>query len=61
MSRHMMVCRDILKLWEDKLSSGYDLRCFMSLLGCRDLTSLLEELLLSRPNRSVATEIPVAT
>ena len=32
MSRHMIVCRDILKLWEDKLSSGCDIRHCMTLL-----------------------------
>ena len=57
----MIVCRDILKEWEDKLSSGCDIRCFISLLGCRDLANLLKELLLSRPSRSVTTEISVAT
>ena len=61
MSRHMMVCRDILKQWEDKLSSSCDIRCFVSLSGCRDLTNLLKELFISRPNHSVATEISVAT
>ena len=30
MSRHMIVCRDILKLWEDKLSSGCDIKHFMN-------------------------------
>ena len=28
MSRHMIVCRDILKPWEDKLSSGCDNQAF---------------------------------
>ena len=36
MSRLIIVCRDISKLWEDKLSSGYDIRHFMTLLSCRD-------------------------
>ena len=36
MSRHKIVCRDIPKLWEDKLSSGCDIRHFMTLLSCRD-------------------------
>ena len=31
MSRHMIVCRDILKLWEDKLSSRCDIRHFMKI------------------------------
>ena len=48
MSRHLIVCRDLLKLWEDKLSSGYDIRNFMTLLSCRDHTTLFKELLLSR-------------
>ena len=26
MSRHIIVCREIIKLWEDKLSSGCDIR-----------------------------------
>ena len=30
MSRHMIVCRDILNLWEDKLSSGCDIKHFMN-------------------------------
>ena len=30
MSRHMIVCPDILKLLEDKLSSGCDIKHFMS-------------------------------
>ena len=30
MSRHTIVCRDILKLWEDKLSSGCDIKPFMN-------------------------------
>ena len=47
MSRHMIVCRDILKLWEDKLSSGRDIRHFMTLLSCRDHTTLLKELLVA--------------
>ena len=47
MSRHKIVCRDILIHWEDKSSSGCDIRCFMPLLGCRDLTNLLKEFLLS--------------
>ena len=29
MSRLIIVCRDISKLWEDKLSSGCDIRHFM--------------------------------
>ena len=36
MSRHIIVCRDISKGWEDKLSSGCDIRHFMTLLSCRD-------------------------
>ena len=36
MSRHIIVCRNISKLWEDKLSSGCDIRHFMTLLSCRD-------------------------
>ena len=60
-SRHIIVCRDISKLWEDKLSSGCDIRHLMTLLSCRDLTTLLKELLLSRPKCSVATSIPFTT
>ena len=30
MSRHMIVCRDILKPWEDKLSSGCDIKHFIN-------------------------------
>ena len=30
MSRLIIVCRDIIKLWEDKLSSGCDIRYFMT-------------------------------
>ena len=55
MSRHKIVCRDILKLWEDKLSSGYDIRHCMTLLSCRDLTTLLKELFLSRHKCFVTT------
>ena len=47
MSRHIIVCRDISKLWEDKLSPGCDIRHFITLLSCRDLATLLKELLLS--------------
>ena len=61
MSRHIIVCRDISKLWEDKLSSGYDIRHLMTLLSCRDLITLLKELLLSRPKCSVATSISFTT
>ena len=46
MSRHIIVCRDISKLWEDKFSPGCDIRHFMTLLSCRDLANLLKELLL---------------
>ena len=59
-SRHISVCRDISKLWEDKLSSSCDIRHFMTLLSYRDLTTLLKELLLSRPKCFVATSISVA-
>ena len=38
MSRHMIVCRDISKLWEDKLSSGCDIKQFMTVLFCHDIT-----------------------
>ena len=55
MSRHTIVCRDILKLWEDKLSSGCDIMHFITLLSCRDLTTLLKELFLSRHKCFVAT------
>ena len=48
MSRHTIVCRDIVKLWKDKSSSGCDIRHYITLLSCRDLTTLLKELLLSR-------------
>ena len=61
MSRHIIVCRDISKLWEDKLSPGGDIRHFMTLLSCRNLTTLLKELLLSRPKCSVATLISFTT
>ena len=61
MSRHIIVCRDISKLWEDKLSSGSDIRHLLTLLSCRDLTTLLKELLLSRPKCSVATSISFTT
>ena len=57
MSRHIIVCRDISKLWEDKLSSGCDIRYLITLLSCRDLITLLKELLVSRPKCSVATSI----
>ena len=30
MSRLIIVCRDIIKQWEDKLSSGCDIRYFMT-------------------------------
>ena len=46
MSRPIIVCRDISKLWEDKLSSGCNIKHFMTLLSCRDLTTLLKELFL---------------
>ena len=36
MSRLIIVCRNISKLWEDKLSSGCDIRHFITLLSCRD-------------------------
>ena len=55
MSRHVIVCRDISKLWEDKLSSGCDIRHLITLLSCRNLITHLKELLLSRPKCSVAT------
>ena len=55
MSRHLIVCRDLLKLWEDKLSSGCDIRHFMTLLSCRDHTPLFKEFLLSRHKCFVAT------
>ena len=61
MSQHIIICRYISKLWEDKLSSGCDIRHFMTLLSCRDLTTLLKELLLSRPKCSVATSISFTT
>ena len=57
MSRHIIVCRDISKLWEDKLSSGCDFRHLIKLLSGHDLITLLKELLLSRPKYSVATSI----
>ena len=57
MSRHMITCRDIIKLWEDKLSSGCDIRHFMTLLSCRDHITLLKELLLSRHKCFVTTSI----
>ena len=40
MSRHIIVCRDIIKLWEDKLSSGCDIRHFMTLLSCHSFEGL---------------------
>ena len=55
MSRHMIVCRDKFKLWEDKLSSGCDIRHYMTLLSCRNLTIILKELFLSRHKYFVAT------
>ena len=61
MSRHIIVCRNISKLWEDKLSSGCDIRHLMTLLSCRDLITLLKELLLSRPKCSIATSISFTT
>ena len=61
MSRHIIVCRDISKLWEDKLSSGCDIRHLITLLSCHDLITLLKELLLSRPKCSVATSISFTT
>ena len=57
MLRHIIVCRDISELWEDKLSTGCDIRHFMVLLSCRDLTTLLKELFLSRHKCFVATSI----
>ena len=42
MSRHIIVCRDISELWEDKSSSGCDIRNFMTLFNCRDLITLLK-------------------
>ena len=36
MSRIIIVCRDITQLWEDKLSSGCNIRHSMTLLSCRD-------------------------
>ena len=47
MSRHIIVCRDISKLLEDKLSPGCDIRHFKTLLSYCDLANLLKELLLS--------------
>ena len=61
MWRHIIVCRDISKLWEDKLSSGCDIRHLITLLSCRDLITLLKELLLSRPKCSVTTSISFTT
>ena len=55
MSQQMIVCRDILKLWEDKLSSGCNIRHFITLLSCRDHTTLLKEWLLLRHKCFVAT------
>ena len=54
-SRHMIVCRDILKMWEDKLSHCCDIRNFMTLLSCRDHTTLFKESLLSRHKCFVVT------
>ena len=45
MSQHIIVCRDISELWEDKSSSGCDIRNLITLLSCRDLITLLKELL----------------
>ena len=44
---NFLLCRDILKLWEDKLSSGCDIKHLITLLSCRDHTTLLKELFLS--------------
>ena len=41
MSRHIIVCRDISELWEDKSSSSRDIRNVMTLFSCRDLITLL--------------------
>ena len=57
MSRHKIVCRDILKLWEDKLSSCCDINpIFLSLIPTK-----LRYQFLSRPKISVATSIFVVT
>ena len=61
MSRHIIVCRDISKPWEDKLSSGCDIRHLITLLSCHDLITLLKELLLSRPKCSLAISISFTT
>ena len=61
MSRHNIICRDIIKQWEDKLSLGCNIMHFMTLLSCHDLTTLLKELLLSRPKCSIATSISIET
>ena len=49
MSQLNIVCRDISKLWEDKLSSGCDIRHFMTLLSCHDPHHSFEGIVLSRP------------
>ena len=55
MSRHIIVCRNISNRWENKLSSGCDIRHFMTLLSCRDPHHSFEGIAL------VATSISFAT
>ena len=49
MLRHMIVCRDILKLWDDKLSSGCDNQALHNIVK------------LSRPHHSYEGIVLVAT
>ena len=53
MSRHIIIFRDISKLWEDKLSSGYDIR--LRHQASHDIVKL------SRPHHSFAGITLVAT
>ena len=46
MSRLIIVCRDITKLWEDIISSGCDIRHFMTYLSCRNLHHSFEGIVL---------------
>ena len=46
MSRLIIVCRYISKLWEDKLSSGCDIRHFMTFFSCRDPHNSFEGIVL---------------
>ena len=46
MSRLIIVCRDIIKLWEDIISSGCDIRHFKTYLSCCELHHSFEGIVL---------------